>query len=442
MGCYNTDHSFVIISDRELALMNAIDNVFPSARNLLCVWHIEKNVVSNCKGFFEHAEDFDIFMSNWNNIVYSTTEDMFVNNWDEFELLYREKKDTTAQYEKITKGTISPCTGHFTATMGLPCAHKIINSHENKLSLDLIHSHWRIDTLTLDPKDVSNNDGANPFVKLLDELNEKYQAWPLHKNETATLMITNLINQSDTLFEPLIQRPRGRPLKAKKKKGTTSTAQNPSRFEYVESLQKHNPSTSASVVQMSNEVTNEVSYIHHENNMIDLNLYLDFLSDDDTYVVRSFQVKPTRILARHRRQNGVCSHGGSTDWIHGIIMQLLYCLLGLSETRRLLLRGDDDTYVVRSFQVEPTRFMARHYRQNGASSHGGSTDLYQPCETDPYLGKASPSKWCLQPWRVESPLPGPGDLFSRCGLQKLKAVLSMRHVMKVLEGRAYCMQHP
>ncbi|GKD59065.1 hypothetical protein Tco_1296574, partial [Tanacetum coccineum] len=95
---------------------------------------------------------------------------------------------------------------------------------------------------------------------LLDELNGKYQAWPLHKKETATLMITNLINQSDTLFEPLIQRPRGRPPKAKKKKGTTSTARNPSRFEYAESLQKHNPSTSASVVQRSNEVTNECKY--------------------------------------------------------------------------------------------------------------------------------------------------------------------------------------
>ncbi|GKB40786.1 hypothetical protein Tco_0885728, partial [Tanacetum coccineum] len=152
---------------------------------------------------------------------------------------------------------MAPCTGHFTATMGLPCAHKIINSYENELSLDLIHPHWRIDTLTLNPEDVSNNDDANPFAKLLDELNEKYQAWPLHKKETATLMTTNLINQSDMLFEPLIQRPRGRPPKAKRKKGTTSTARNPSRFEYVESLQKHNPSTPASVVQRSNEVTNE-----------------------------------------------------------------------------------------------------------------------------------------------------------------------------------------
>jgi len=31
-----------IVSDRELALMNAIKLVFPTTANLLCVWHIEK----------------------------------------------------------------------------------------------------------------------------------------------------------------------------------------------------------------------------------------------------------------------------------------------------------------------------------------------------------------------------------------------------------------
>ncbi|GJR11963.1 hypothetical protein Tco_0794615 [Tanacetum coccineum] len=53
---------------------------------------------------------------------------------------------------------------------------------------------------------------------------------------------------------------------------------NPSRFEYVESVQKHDPSSSSSVVQRRNEETNVVSYIRHENNMIDLNLYPDFPS--------------------------------------------------------------------------------------------------------------------------------------------------------------------
>jgi hypothetical protein len=34
----------VIVSDRELSLMNAIDKVFSSTRNFLCRWHISRNI--------------------------------------------------------------------------------------------------------------------------------------------------------------------------------------------------------------------------------------------------------------------------------------------------------------------------------------------------------------------------------------------------------------
>ena len=34
----------VIVSDRDLALMNALETVFPSLTNLLCLFHITKNV--------------------------------------------------------------------------------------------------------------------------------------------------------------------------------------------------------------------------------------------------------------------------------------------------------------------------------------------------------------------------------------------------------------
>jgi hypothetical protein len=37
----------VIATERELALMDAISDEFPSATNVLCTWHIEKNVVAN-----------------------------------------------------------------------------------------------------------------------------------------------------------------------------------------------------------------------------------------------------------------------------------------------------------------------------------------------------------------------------------------------------------
>ena len=52
----------VIVSDRELALMNAIRIVFPRTMNLLCIWHIEKNVLRNCKCHFEKEEDWFTFL--------------------------------------------------------------------------------------------------------------------------------------------------------------------------------------------------------------------------------------------------------------------------------------------------------------------------------------------------------------------------------------------
>lgn len=91
----------VIMSDRELALMNAVKMVFPNTTNLLCIWHIEKNVLANCKKHFAHAEEFDIFMSSWKNVAYSTTTTVFRNNWGEFELLYQTKK-VAIEYIKNT----------------------------------------------------------------------------------------------------------------------------------------------------------------------------------------------------------------------------------------------------------------------------------------------------------------------------------------------------
>jgi hypothetical protein len=42
----------VIITDRDLALMNAVARVFSNAKHLLCEWHINKNVKVRCWPFF------------------------------------------------------------------------------------------------------------------------------------------------------------------------------------------------------------------------------------------------------------------------------------------------------------------------------------------------------------------------------------------------------
>jgi len=39
----------VIVTDRDLALMNAMETVFPDATNMLCRFQIDKNVKAKCK---------------------------------------------------------------------------------------------------------------------------------------------------------------------------------------------------------------------------------------------------------------------------------------------------------------------------------------------------------------------------------------------------------
>ncbi|KAK9491670.1 hypothetical protein V1508DRAFT_421267 [Lipomyces doorenjongii] len=42
--------------------MNALSVVFPTALNQLCRWHIEQNILKNCRKYFNNVADFDKFM--------------------------------------------------------------------------------------------------------------------------------------------------------------------------------------------------------------------------------------------------------------------------------------------------------------------------------------------------------------------------------------------
>lgn len=75
----------VIVTDRDLALMNAISAVFPTARHLLCRWHISKNVMANCKKKFGTKDDWDKFYSSWYSLVNSTSEDVYLRDLQQIE---------------------------------------------------------------------------------------------------------------------------------------------------------------------------------------------------------------------------------------------------------------------------------------------------------------------------------------------------------------------
>jgi MULE transposase domain len=51
----------VLITYRELTLMNVIPIIFSSTTHILCVWHINKNILVKCKKFFKTQEGWDKF---------------------------------------------------------------------------------------------------------------------------------------------------------------------------------------------------------------------------------------------------------------------------------------------------------------------------------------------------------------------------------------------
>jgi len=59
----------VVVCDRDVALMSAIRMVFPKAYNLLCRFHIDKNVKEKCKMLVHPRETWDQVMEVWGSVV-------------------------------------------------------------------------------------------------------------------------------------------------------------------------------------------------------------------------------------------------------------------------------------------------------------------------------------------------------------------------------------
>ncbi|CAG8458404.1 9522_t:CDS:2 [Cetraspora pellucida] len=267
----------VIVTDRELALMNALKTAFLDSTNLLCLWHINKNIMKNCKSQFEegttvtsrvegaHAtiktylhtsagdlrnvriklslavnnqkQELDTKISSekirfptfvQNNSLYANIKNKISN----FAL-----KKVDEQYQRIkcatTQDPLPPCTGSFSSTMGLPCAHKIqIIENNQGLTLDDFHEHWWIQEHSSIPSIETNIQELQP---LLQTLQEKYEEWPEHQQSAAREKLNNLINTPLTVLQnPQIVRTRGRPAGASNRRKNNSTRRDPSGFELVE----------------------------------------------------------------------------------------------------------------------------------------------------------------------------------------------------------------
>ncbi|KAD6795429.1 hypothetical protein E3N88_06325 [Mikania micrantha] len=71
----------VIITDRDLAVMNACRKVFPEVAKYLCRWHIDENIAKHCKASFLDA-DWKKFKGRWANLCNSPTTELYDYNYN------------------------------------------------------------------------------------------------------------------------------------------------------------------------------------------------------------------------------------------------------------------------------------------------------------------------------------------------------------------------
>ena len=77
----NVPDPVCIITDRERSCISQIKEVFPTSKHLLCIWHINKNVLANCKPHFVDNEAWEAFMARWTEVIYAHREADFNAKW-------------------------------------------------------------------------------------------------------------------------------------------------------------------------------------------------------------------------------------------------------------------------------------------------------------------------------------------------------------------------
>jgi len=75
------------VTNRDQALMNAVKTVFPKCTNLLCSFHINKNVKAKCKSLIGQRNAWEYVMDAWETLFDCPSEHKFDEWLKKFEMV-------------------------------------------------------------------------------------------------------------------------------------------------------------------------------------------------------------------------------------------------------------------------------------------------------------------------------------------------------------------
>ncbi|KAK7367097.1 hypothetical protein VNO80_09106 [Phaseolus coccineus] len=150
----------VIVTVRDIALMNAVQAVFPSSSNLLCRFHIGKNVKAKCKMIVHPKEQYDLVMDAWHNVMNSPNEGEYMQRLALFDKVCSDFPNF-GDYVKDT--WLTPHKEKFV----MAWIDKVM--HLGNTTLNRVETaHWRLENLLEDSKgDICSCwDAMNNMIKL------------------------------------------------------------------------------------------------------------------------------------------------------------------------------------------------------------------------------------------------------------------------------------
>ena len=77
----------VMVMDGDQAQKNAAEVIFPNTPSILCIWHVKKCVLSNCKSIVR-PEDWPEFEAAWPGVIQVDTNEQFNDRWLDFQSKY------------------------------------------------------------------------------------------------------------------------------------------------------------------------------------------------------------------------------------------------------------------------------------------------------------------------------------------------------------------
>ncbi|GFY85687.1 hypothetical protein Acr_04g0004250 [Actinidia rufa] len=69
----------VFVTDQDLVLMKAIETYFPTTRHILCIWHINQNMVKYCSLIL--GSEMTRFLTSWHSLIMSSTPESYQQKW-------------------------------------------------------------------------------------------------------------------------------------------------------------------------------------------------------------------------------------------------------------------------------------------------------------------------------------------------------------------------